>query len=99
MKELINVQVKNNQQLVSARELYKGLNLKIRFSLWVKKNFDSFEEGQDFTSVSVDTEVQNNGGIQKRELQDYLLTIDMAKELCMMSKTERARKFASTLFK
>jgi anti-repressor protein len=92
MKELINVQVKNNQQLVSARELYKGLNLKIRFSLWVKKNFDSFEEGQDFTSVSVDTEVQNNGGIQKRELQDYLLTIDMAKELCMMSKTEKGKE-------
>lgn len=92
MKELINVQVKNNQQLVSARELYKGLNLKIRFSLWVKKNFDSFEEGQDFTSVSVDTEVQNNGGIQKRELQDYLLTIDMAKELCMMSKTKKGKE-------
>ncbi|MCT0164423.1 phage antirepressor Ant [Lactobacillus helveticus] len=92
MKDLINIQVKDNQQLVSARELYKGLELKIRFSLWVKKNFDSFEEGQDFTSVSVDTEVQNNGGIQRRELQDYLLTIDTAKELCMMSKTEKGKE-------
>lgn len=99
MKDLINIQVKNNQQLVSARELYKGLKLKIRFSLWVSKNFEGFEEGQDFTSVSIDTEVQNNGGIQKRKLQDYLLTIDMAKELCMMSKTEKGRKFIYDVLK
>ena len=92
MRDLINIHIQNNQQLVSARDLYKGLDLKIRFSLWVTKNFDSFEENQDFTSVTTDTEVQNNGGIQIRKLQDYLLTIDMAKELCMMSKTERGKE-------
>ena len=92
MKNLINIQVKDDKQVVSARDLYRGLNLKIRFSLWVNKNFDSFEENQDFTSVSVDTEVPNNVGIQIRKLQDYLLTIDMAKELCMMSKTERGKE-------
>ena len=92
MQELIKVTVQNDQQFVSARDLYKGLELKIRFSLWVSKNFDSFEEGQDFTSVSVDTEVSNNGGVQVRKLQDYLLTIDMAKELCMMSKTEKGKE-------
>lgn len=37
MQELIKVQVHNDQQLVSARDLYKGLELKIRFSLWVSK--------------------------------------------------------------
>lgn len=92
MQELIRITVQNDQQLVSARDLYKGLELKIRFSLWVSKNFDSFEEGQDFTSVSADTEVSNNGGVQVRKLQDYLLTIDMAKELCMMSKTEKGKE-------
>ena len=93
MNELIKVTVKNDQQLVSARDLYHGLELKIRFSLWVSKNFHEFEEGEDFTSVSRDTEVQNNGGIQIRELQDYALTLDMAKQLCMMSHTELGRKY------
>lgn len=93
MNELIKVTVKNDQQLVSARDLYHGLELKVRFSLWVSKNFKEFEEGEDFTSVSRDTEVQNNGGIQVRELQDYALTIDMAKQLCMMSHTELGRKY------
>lgn len=89
MKNLISIQVKNGNQLVSARDLYKGLELKIRFSLWVKKNFESFEEGQDFTSVSTDTVVANGA---RKPIQDYLLTIDMAKELCMMSKTEKGKE-------
>ena len=89
MKSLIVIQIKNDQQLVSARSLYKGLELKIRFSLWVSKNFESFEEGQDFTSVSTDT-VVNNGA--RKPIKDYLLTIDMAKELCMMSKTEKGKE-------
>lgn len=90
MNELIKVTVKNDQQLVSARDLYHGLELKIRFSLWVSKNFKEFEEGEDFTSVSTDT-VVNNGA--RRELQDYALTLDMAKQLCMMSHTELGRKY------
>lgn len=89
MNELIKIQVKNDCQLVSARDLYKGLDLKIRFSLWVKKNFDQFVEGEDFTSVSTDT-VVNNGA--RKPIQDYLVTIDMAKELCMMSKTEKGKE-------
>lgn len=92
MEELVKIKVKNDRQLVSARDLYKGLEIKTRFSLWVKQNFKVFEEGQDFTSVVTTTEVQNNGGTQRRELQDYLLTIDMAKELCMMSKTEKGKE-------
>lgn len=92
MQELIKVTVQNDRQLVSARDLYKGLGLKIRFSLWVSQNFEGFEEGKDFTSVFVDTEVENNGGVQVRKLKDYWLTIDMAKELCMMSKTEKGKE-------
>ena len=91
--ELIKITVKNDQQLVSARDLYHGLELKIRFSLWVSKNFHEFEEGEDFTSVSRDTEVKNNGGIQIRELQDYALTLDMAKQLCMMSHSDLGKKY------
>lgn len=72
MNELISVTVKNDQQLVSARDLYHGLELKIRFSLWVSKNFKEFEEGEDFTSVSTDT-VVNNGA--RRELQSAYVQI------------------------
>lgn len=95
--ELIKVTVKNDQQLVSARELYKGLEIKTRFSLWVKQNFDDFEQGMDFTSVVTTTEVQNNGGVQIRELQDYALTIDMAKQLCLLSRTKKGKEYREYL--
>lgn len=92
MKSLINIQVKNDSQLVSARDLHKALNYQSRFSRWVEQNFRQFQKGVDYTSVHSCTEVQNNGGVQMRELQDYLLTIDMAKELCMMSYTEKGKE-------
>ena len=92
MQELIKIETKNDQQLVSARDLHKALELTTRFSKWVDQNFKTFEEGSDYTSVTGVTEVQNNGGIQHRKLQDYTVTIDMAKELCMMSKTPKGKE-------
>ena len=50
-------------------------------------------ENVDFTSVRKSTEVKNNGGIQLRELQDYAITISMAKELCMMSHSEQGKRY------
>ena len=93
MEELIKVTTKGDTQVVSARELYKGLEIKRRFSLWVSDNFKDFIENVDFTSVRKSTEVKNNGGIQIRELQDYAITISMAKELCMMSHTELGKEY------
>lgn len=91
--KLIKVTVNDDQQLVSARDLYKGLEIKRRFSAWVEQNFKDFEETIDFTSVLVSTEVPNNGGFQERKLKDYAVTIDMAKQLCMMSRTELGKKY------
>lgn len=87
--QLIKIQVKNHRQLVSARDLYKGLEIKTRFSLWVKQNFKGFENGEDFMSVVTTTDMPN-GGV--KQINDYLLTIDMAKELCMLSKTEKGKE-------
>lgn len=91
MKELVKIQAdkNNNRQLVSARDLHKALGLKIRFSLWVEKNFSEFEEATDFTTVSTDTVVANGA---RKPITDYLITVDMAKELCMMSKTEKGKE-------
>lgn len=86
MNELIKVEIKDDVQVVSARELYKKLGVKTRFSLWVTQNFKHFRENIDFTSV-VTTTVVNNGA--ERELQDYALTIETAKHIAMMSGTDK----------
>ncbi|GAW63415.1 bacteriophage antirepressor [Ligilactobacillus acidipiscis DSM 15836] len=90
MGELIKVTVKNDQQLVSARDLYKGVQVTTRFSKWVEQNFKDFIEGEDFTSVTGVTDMPNGG---TRPIQDYALTISMAKELSMMSHTEQGKKY------
>lgn len=89
MEELIKIQVKNDRQLVNARDLYKGLEVKRRFSAWWEQNSKGFEENEDFTSVLTSTVVANGA---KKPIQDYLVTIDMAKELCMMSKTGKGKE-------
>lgn len=90
MKELIKVKTQGDTQVVSARELHEKLGLTTRFSKWVDQNFTDFIEEVDFTSVTKVT-VVNNGA--KRELQDYAITISMAKELCMMSHTELGKEY------
>lgn len=87
MNELIKVTTnENDEQLVSARDLHRGLKVKTRFSQWVTQNFKPFREGIDFTSV-VKTTVVNNGAL--RELQDYALSVEMAKHIAMMTGTDK----------
>ena len=92
--ELIKVEVNENQEpIVSARELHKVLGISKRFSAWWQTQIGyGCTENEDYTSVLVGTEVQNNGGIQIRELQDYAIKLDMAKELAMVSKTEKGKE-------
>ena len=85
--QLMNVTIKNNQQLVSARDLHKGLGLTGRFSRWFKTNSEFFEENTDFYKCTSST-VVNNGAV--RILDDYLLTISMAKQLAMMARKIKA---------
>lgn len=96
MKQLIQVQVKNDQQLVSARDLYKGLEIKKRFSAWWEQNSKEFEENSDFTCVPKGTVVQIGNGATKR-INDYFLTIDMAKQLCLISRTEKGKQYRKYL--
>lgn len=49
MKDLIQIKVVNDQQLVSARDLHKGLNLKKKFSAWSDQNFKDFDKNVDYT--------------------------------------------------
>lgn len=87
MNEIITVNT--DTQTVSARELHNKLGVEKRFSAWFETNSQGFIEGEDFTSVLSGT-VVNNGAF--RELQDYALSVDMAKHICLMSRTEKGKE-------
>ena len=87
MQEVLNVDFE--KQTVSARELYSELEVTDRFSRWFERMVAyGFVENEDFTSVKCST-VVNNGAT--RELQDYQLSVDMAKHICMIQRTDKAK--------
>ena len=97
MHNLLATQILNEMQTVSARELHKALGIKHRFNDWMNTNKKMFVENEDYTTVPVLVEVENNGGVQKRELNDYLITVETAKHISMMSRTEKGKEIRQYL--
>ena len=76
---------------ISARELYQELGLsKTNFSKWIKVNLldnPFFKENIDFITVRAKYEQMPKMFVER---EDYQVTIDTAKHLAMLSKTEKA---------
>lgn len=91
MNELIKVHHKGDGNIiVSGRELHKFLELTERFAKWFDKMISfGFEDGVDYTGVKTFTPTGNGG---RQELQDYALTIDMAKELAMIQRNDKGKQ-------
>lgn len=93
MEEIIKINQNNQGEAqVSARELYKELGVKKRFSAWFEQYQEMYVEGTDWTVVPGGTTVNNGGNGAVRTVSDFSLTVDMAKNVAMMSKTEKSQK-------
>lgn len=72
---------------VSARELHEQLNIGTRFNDWFPRMCEyGFTEGNDFYSKMSNTQI---GG---RPATDYDISIDMAKQICMIQRTPEGKK-------
>ena len=94
MNDLINLQATNDGVAVSAKELYSKLEVAERFSKWFErmKNY-GFEEGTDFNLYQT-VQVQKEGNRDvHRNINDYALTLDTAKQICMLQRSEKGRIF------
>ncbi|MBT0573662.1 phage antirepressor KilAC domain-containing protein [Riemerella anatipestifer] len=85
MKALIKITEQNGKQTVSARELYEFLGYnKAVWSRWYAKNI----ENNEFAIENIDYQTFNimlNGN----ETKDFALTIDFAKKISMMARTQK----------
>lgn len=89
MQELIKIREENGQKLVSARDLHEGLKIKTHFSTWMKRNIEfGFNENNDFSILKSGNP---NGGIEK--IDDYVITLDMAKHIAMLQRNEIGMEF------
>ena len=88
MQELIKVtQNEQGSNVVSARDLYEFLEVKERFSRFMERNLDfDFELGKDYTLYQM---VHPQNG---QLIDDFALTLDMAKEISMIQRTEKGKQ-------
>lgn len=77
--ELIKVTENNGNTAVSARELHAFLGIETKFYDWCKRMFDyGFTESVDYSKLSIEN-----------QQVDYALTLDCAKHLAMIQRTEK----------
>lgn len=87
--ELIKVEERDGKQAINARELHQKLGSKQEFAHWIRNRIEKygFVENQDFSSF--DNFVKREKGSSVRK--EYALSLDMAKELCMIENNEKGR--------
>ncbi|MBQ7014287.1 MAG: phage antirepressor KilAC domain-containing protein [Oscillospiraceae bacterium] len=100
MTELIQVNYEDNgRPTVSGRELHEALEVKEKYTDWFKRMCAyGFEETEDYTLVSEISET-NNPKNPYTERISHSLTIPMAKELCMLQRTEKGKFFRQYFIK
>ena len=89
MNALIPINYDSDKPTVSARELHGFLEVGEQFSHWFDRMKGyGFAQSADY-EVLAENDYNPKGG---RPSTDYQLTIDMAKELCMIQRTERGKQ-------
>ena len=95
MTELVKIENRGEKQFVDLKELYEKLGFESKnWSRWIKTNIEDnqfFTENQDYQGFVM----MKNGN----ETRDYRITIDMAKHICMLSRTEKAHKIREYFIK
>lgn len=94
MQEFIKINMTNAQQpTVSGRELHQALGIETRYNDWFRRMCEyGFTEGEDFNLLKNERVQMEGSRCVKREVIDHQLTIDMAKELCMIQRTDIGRR-------
>ena len=103
MNELVKVNF--DTQTVSARDLYDllsqdgGVKGTERFSKWFERYCTyGFVQGEDYSTPNKKVRVQTEGTREvQREVEDFDLSIDMAKQICMLQRTEKGKQLRQYL--
>ena len=103
MEELIKVIEKNEQQVISARELHefivkkaKGGQVGEMFAHWIQRMLDyGFKENIDYTILEYNYKgdtIFSKSDIQYVSKRDYILTMNCAKEIAMVQNNDKGQQ-------
>lgn len=92
MNELMRVNYTQDEPTVSGRELHEFLEIKTKYKDWFPRMKEyGFTENQDFTLVA-QKRATNNPKNPYTEIIDHQITIPMAKEICMIQRSEKGKQ-------
>ena len=83
------------QALVNARDLHQFLESKQHFADWIKNRINEYGFTQDVDFLGVHTVMSTEAGFfgrREKTVTDYHLSLDMAKELCMVERNDKGRQ-------
>ncbi len=92
MNELIKVDFSGTKPAVSARELHQFLEIGTKFQDWFPRMREyGFTEGEDFNFLKIERVQTEGNRMVSRTVEDAALSIDMAKEICMIQRNEKGK--------
>lgn len=93
MNELIKINYESDRPTVLARDLYDFLEVKTAYKDWFPRMCEyGFTEGEDFNLLKNERVQIEGSRTVSRTIDDAQLTIDMAKEICMLQRNERGKQ-------
>ena len=99
MNELININYNSEQPTVLGRDLYDALEIDSNYTTWFKRMCAyGFEVGKDYILVFQKRNT-NNPKNPYTNVTDHQITIPMAKEICMLQRSEKGKEFRQYFIK
>ena len=91
MNELIEINYENaDRPTVLGRDLHEVLEVKTKYADWFKRMCEyGFAENTDFVAISQKRETAQGN---ETTYNDHQLTIEMAKEICMIQRTDKGKQ-------
>jgi len=93
LAKIIPINTENPERItLSARDLHTFLEVGADFRHWFPRMCEyGFESGRDFNLVKIDRVQKEGDRMVKRLVDDAAITIDMAKEICMLQRNEKGK--------
>lgn len=81
----VNIDYTGNALVISGRDLHAALQIRTAYKDWFPRMCEyGFAEGEDYSSILS----HRSDGLPGKPRTDHQLTINMAKELCMIQRTD-----------
>lgn len=90
MNEIIKINYDSEQPTVLGRDLHKALEISTEYKKWFSRMCEyGFDENKDYVKVTQKCPTSATG----QSMTDHQLTIPMAKEICMLQRSEKGKMF------